>query len=137
MDKLEPMEGSIVEKIDPEARKPVNAVMERILLEKWTGRKVFPHVRLHQQIKRDEERKNETEEKWKEEEAKNKQEYDLGNGELDYRRRVEQDRNRPGDRPEVRPSGATDRGYHRGGDQKNARKKVCWEGQTFRGKPRG
>ncbi|TGO48909.1 hypothetical protein BCON_0226g00180 [Botryotinia convoluta] len=89
-----------------------------------------------EEMKRDEERKKKAEEKWREEEAKNKREYDSGKEKLDYRRRMERDRNRPIDRREIGPSGAADRGFHRGGEQGNLGKRVSWKGQTFRGDPR-
>lgn len=89
------------------------------------------------EIKRDKQRKKRADEKWGEEEVKTQREYNSEKEKSGYRKRVDRDRNRPVDRPEVRSSGAADRGFHRDWEQGNSGKRVSWKGQTFRGEPRG
>ncbi|TGO15150.1 hypothetical protein BTUL_0043g00030 [Botrytis tulipae] len=91
----------------------------------------------YEELKRDKERNKKADKRWGEEEVETQREYNSEKEKLDYRRRVERDCNRPVDRPEVRSSGAADRGFHRDGERGYLEKRVSWNGQIFRGEPRG
>ncbi|KAF5879696.1 uncharacterized protein Bfra_006903 [Botrytis fragariae] len=89
-----------------------------------------------EETKRDEERKKKADKLWRKEEAKNERECSSENFFFDYQRRMERDRHRPVDGPEVRPSGVVDRGFHMDGEQEDLGKRVSWKGHTFRGELR-
>ncbi|TGO48299.1 hypothetical protein BOTNAR_0482g00030 [Botryotinia narcissicola] len=86
----------------------------------------------YEELKRDKEGNKKADKSWEEEDVKTQGIYNSEEEKLDYRRRVEQDRKRPADRPEVRSSGAVGRGFHRDGEQGYLGKTVGWKGQTFR-----
>ncbi|KAF7921233.1 uncharacterized protein EAE98_008659 [Botrytis deweyae] len=69
----------------------------------------------YEEIKKDGERRKKPEEKRRERETRDQRKYNSEKEKLNYRKRVERDRNRPVDRPEVRPSRRSREGSSLGG----------------------